>query len=707
MSRINLDFETRSRVDLKKCGAFRYADDDSTDILIVALSANGGPRVSWDLRQPVDGSPALQVLRTAIEEGWEIHAWNAPFEFAVLVYVATRQFGFPAPKPEQMRCSAAMARTAGCPSKLAKAGEFLRLPKQKDTLGDALIQKFCVPEKDGSFRQPDDPRVFTAGGMKMDGPAAFQRFVDYCIRDVEVEMDIANRLSKFALKGDVLDSFLMDMRMNARGLPVDVEALKHAHTLMGQHAGRLTAQFRELTGFNPAQNARVKEWLQERGYKGSSLDAESREKHANDEGMDDKAKEALRLVGELAFAALKKIPALLKWVQRDDHVRGAFIWCGAQKTWRWSSVGPQFQNMKKPPKWFRKFVEGAFDCLKQKVDLETFEQFYGNPYATLAFLSRYFVRFPDDNLFDIDFSQVEARILPELIECQRILDKFRRGEDIYMSVAEKLDVSRDMGKVLSLLCQFQGGWRAVLPSLSKGSKSSDARNVVKVYREENPEVVTAWKLFQDSFVKALDTPAEWVKATKHVSFGFTKSAPYPRVLMRLPSGRSIVYPYPEKKQITMALSKDKAKALEGEEPDENDKGEWLRLEGHWTTEEINERDIRPRGRSKPVDAIKSFHAWDLSFWGHIEGAKYGRVNTYGGDLLQSATQATGVDLLTYGCLQAEKEGFDPLLVVHDQAIYKALGDKELLTEAMCRVPEWFEGFPLEATLDVTRSYSKQ
>lgn len=707
MDRINLDFETRSRVDLNKCGAFRYADDDSTSILIAALSVNGGPVMSWDIRQPVKGSAALEALRKAVEGGWEIHAWNAPFEFSQLAYVATRQFGFPPPKPEQMRCSAAMARTAGCPSKLEKAGEFLRLPQQKDTMGKALILRFCVPNKDGTFLDINDLREFTAGGIRMNAPQAFQRFVDYCIRDVEVEMEIASRLSKFALKDDVLDSFLMDMRMNARGLPVDVEALKHAHNLMGQHAKRLTESFRKLTGFSPAQNKRVKEWLQERGYKGSSLDAESREKHANDDGMDANAKEALRLVGELSFAAVKKIPALLKWVQRDGCVRGAFVWCGAQKTWRWSSVGPQLQNMKKPPKWFRKFVEGAFDCLKHKVDLETLEQFYGNPYATLAFLSRYFIRFPEDNLYDIDFSQVEARILPELIECQRILDKFRRGEDIYMSVAEKLEVSRDMGKVLSLLCQFQGGWRAVLPSLSKGSKSSDARKVVKVYREENPEVVAAWKLFQDSFIKALDTPAEWVKATKHVSFGFTKSAPYPRVLMRLPSGRSIVYPHPEKKPITMALSEDKAETSDGEEPDEDDKGAWLRLDGHWTTEEINELDIRPKGRQKPVNAVKSFHAWDLSFWGHIEGAKYGRVNTYGGDLLQSATQATGVDLLTYGCLQAEKEGFDPLLVVHDQAIYKARGDKELLTEAMCRVPEWFEGFPLEATLDVTRSYSKQ
>jgi hypothetical protein len=220
-------------------------------------------------------------------------------------------------------------------------------------------------------------------------------------------------------------------------------------------------------------------------------------------------------------------------------------------------------------------------------------------------------------------------------------------------------------------------------------------------------VVDAWALFQDSFIRALDNPGQWIEATKHVSFGYTKKDPYPRMLMKLPSGRSIVYPHPAKQPITMALSEDKAKALDGEEPDENDKGEWLRIDGHWQTWEINEYDKRPKGRSKPVKATKSFHAWDLTFWGHIEGAKYGRVNTYGGDLLQSATQATGVDLLVHGCLQAEKAGFDPLLVVHDQAIFRAVGCKDTLVKAMCSVPDWFAGFPLEAQLDVTRSYSKQ
>lgn len=705
-NRINLDFETRSRVDIKKCGAFRYADDDSTEILIAALSVNGAKPIHWDIRQPIKGNAAISALRTAIEERWEIAAFNAPFEFAILAYVATRQIGLPAPVPEQMRCTAALARTAGCPSKLAKAAEFLKLPQQKDTLGGALIQKFSVPDKEGNFLQLDDPKIFTAGGIKMNAAEAFQRFVDYCVRDVEVEMEIARCLSKFKLEGEILESFLMDMRMNARGLPVDVEALEHAHALMKEHELRLNQQFRDITGFSPKQNARVKEWLQARGYKGSSLDAESREKHANDP-MSDDAKEALRLVGELSFAAVKKIPALLNWVQRDGRVRGAFIWCGAQKTWRWSSVGPQMQNMKKPPKWFRKFVEEAFQYVKQGIDLDTLQQFYGNPYATLAFLSRYFIRFPDEDLYDIDFSQVEARILPELIECQRILDKFRLGEDIYMTVAERLEVSRDMGKVISLLCQFQGGWRAVKLPLKDQITAKDARKAVKVYREENPEVVDAWALFQDSFIKALDNPGQWIAATKHVSFGYTKKGPYPRMLMKLPSGRSIVYPHPAKQPITMALSEDKAKALDGEEPDENDTGEWLRIDGHWTTWEINEYDKRPKGRSKPVNAVKSFHAWDLTFWGHIEGVRYGRVNTYGGDLLQSATQATGVDLLVQGCLHAEKAGFDPLLVVHDQAIFRAVGCKETLVKAMCHVPDWFAGFPLEAQLDVTRSYSKQ
>jgi DNA polymerase len=103
---------------------------------------------------------------------------------------------------------------------------------------------------------------------------------------------------------------------------------------------------------------------------------------------------------------------------------------------------------------------------------------------------------------------------------------------------------------------------------------------------------------------------------------------------------------------------------------------------------------------------KTFRTWEISFYGHVEGKMYGRVKTYGGDMLQSLTQGTAADLLAYGALEAEKRGFEPLLLVHDQCLATGVGDKEEFRKAMISVPPWFAGFPLDAEAETVRSYCK-
>ncbi len=689
----NLDFETRSAADLSKVGSYRYAEDDSTSVLIVGISLDRGPVETWDIRQPVEGSKALGMLRTAIEEGYEIHAWNAPFEWGILKSVCPGQLGLPIPKIEQMRCTAAVCRAAGVPPSLAKAAEFLKMPQQKDKMGKPLIQKFSVPQKKGlGFLDPESEDLVTVGGEKMTVAEAFDVFVSYCAKDVIVEMEIAEKMKDFALEGDILESFLFDMRMNDRGAPVNRKALENAQTLITQQAEKLTTEFKAITGLGPGQTARVLEWLKAGGYPGDNLQAATVAQHRDYEGMSPTVRRALQLKSELAFQAVKKVAALLDWCCKDDRVRGAFLWYGAQKTGRWTSKGPQFQNMKKPPKRIRKFIEDAFQDVLNSIDLETFQAFYGNPYEVLACLARYFVRYDNSNIYDIDYAQVEARILPELIECKRVVDLFRSGIDIYQGVADKLGGTRDEGKIISLLCQFQGGWRAVkvaMPNLP----DSECRKAVKIYREENPEMPKAWKAFQDAFVSALGTPGKWAEVTKHVRFGFTRKGAFPRMMMRLPSGRKIVYPYPEAHPITM-WKKERTTSEAITAPDggitykETVTSEWIRSKGHLNLD------------------TPHFHTHELTFYGHVKGVLYGRVNTYGGDLLQSATQGTGMDLLNHGCVVSEKRGFHPFFVVHDQVLSPAQGGLDRFIDALCTQPEWFPDFPLEADGNVAISYSK-
>lgn len=678
MNKLNLDFETRSPVDLQKCGAYKYAEHPDTEVLVIAVSVDGGPVITWDKREAVEGNAAVSALRSAVEQGTEITAFNSQFEFAILKHVCPRQFGFPAPNVNQMRCSKAVALNTGIPSSLEKAAAFLRLGDQKDPVGKALIRRFSVPREDGTFLEPDADETFTVGGKRVTTPQAFQMFVDYCHKDVVVEMAVADALKPFALKGISLEGFLMTARMNDRGVPIDVEAVRMADAMIRKHAATLSRRFKEITGLSPSQNKEALKWLKERGYKGPNLDKHSRPKFGNDPDMSADAREAVHILGEYSYAAVKKIPAYLNWAMSDGKVRGCFTWHGAGKTGRHTSQGIQLQNQKKPSKKLRPIIESAYDDLKSGIGIEDFSMLYGNPYEVIASMARYFIRFDDMEVYDSDFTSVEALILPKLIGAERILDRFRSGEDLYIPVANRLGFDRDVGKTITLAVQFEGGWRAVHKATGEKLSEKECRAAVKAVQEENPEFKPAWKKFHDTWMHALKNPGSWHEITKHVRYGYSKTRPFPRMLMELPSGRRICLPYPQADPMTMVKTV---------RPDGG--AEWTRKKGHLD-----------------LDEIEGFHTYELSYWGHIKDAVWGRVSTRGGDQLQTATQATGGDLLVLGCIEAEKRGFLPFLTVHDQVLVPARGDIADLENALCKVPDWFDGFPLQAESKKVRSYCK-
>lgn len=717
VNRLSLDFETRSRIDLKKLGGYRYAEDPSTEVLVIAVQQHGTNRVlSWDVREPIEGNAAIALLRKAIGEGWEIWAFNAAFEWVILKYVCPRQFGFPVPDINTMRCTAAVCRSAGMPPSLEKSAEFLKLPVRKDKIGHSLIQRFSVPDKKtGAFNDHTTPGEFALGGKRTTYAEAFQKFVDYCEQDVRTELAVGEAMKPYHLTGFPLAWFQLDMRLNDRGVPVDVNALKAAQRWVKEHETKLAAEFREITGLNHTQRDRVLEWFQSEGYRFDSLAVGFRERALRGSLLSDKARRALKIKGEISYAAVKKVPSMISMVMSDGRIRGSFLWCGAQKTWRWTSKTPQWQNMKKPPKWLRPIIEDAYQAMRNgTVSLEDFEFLYGPPYEVIASMSRYFVRFPDWNVLDLDFSSVEARILPFLIGADRIIHKIKTGGDIYTSTAAALgaelrqkhkvpfDIDRDTAKTIVLATQFQGGWHAVFTATGEKWDREWCETAVKIVRRENPELQAAWRSFQDAFVEALDNPNRWVKASPMVSFGYFPNAPFPRLMMRLASGRCITMPYPEKAPITMV------KLVEKDPKTGKDvKTRWDRRSGHLDEEQLTD-DIKPGDKflapNTRIDS--SFHTWELSFFGHIKDKLYGRVPTYGGNDLQSATQGTGADLLAYGAIKAEQAGFDPFFIVHDQCLTPDDGRREEFERVMCSIPKWFEGFPLEADAESVRSYQK-
>ena len=246
---LHLDYETRSAVDLKTCGAHRYAIDRTAAILLCAVSWDDSDEVLLWIHPSfrTDGMLGLDNARVEkmVAEADLVYAHNAPFESAVTAAMGPT-YPFPI-QLHQWRCTMAMARTAGLPPSLEMVAEALGLDAQKDRRGKALIKLFCEPQKDGQFV---DPR------SRVD---EWIEFGEYCRQDVRVEKAVHRELRPFELKGDVLKTFLFDLRMNQRGIPVNVDALGKAQKIIRDVQGDSTVEFNALTGINPTQREKVRE----------------------------------------------------------------------------------------------------------------------------------------------------------------------------------------------------------------------------------------------------------------------------------------------------------------------------------------------------------------------------------------------------------------------------------------------------------------
>ena len=718
MNVFHLDYETRSAADLKKYGAYRYACDPSTSIILAAICKDDGPIEIWDYTETKErNAAALELLKEAASDPTAlIYAHNAPFEISISAYHWRQTFGFAPPKIEQWRCTAALCRTVAIPSSLEKAAEFLELPAQKDKTGKAMIAKFSVPrKKDGAWytRSCDAPDR-EHNPAELASEKAWVLFRKYCQQDVEVERQIHKRLATLELKGWILDSFLMDLRMNHRGVPINVAGVVEAEKLVNAYNERVGEEFTEMTGLFHTQGVRCLEWLQAEGYPGENLQASTvaqvlTGKIIDDDGedtgervqpgwtkMSERGVRALKMKSLLSFAALKKLPAMRGAACPDDRVRGILMWHGAARTGRHSSRVLQIQNMRRPTV---KHTEQIYaEICSGKIDALDLEIEHGPPLECVASCIRHFIDPGEGKQFiDADFSQIEARVLAWLSGHDALLQAFRDGKDLYKQTAamtfgvpyEEVDKDlRFLGKVVSLACGYQGGINAfTIMARNYGAEVTPekAAEVVSAYRKNNPPIVALWKAMQMSAVEAIQNPGRWVPISPLMRFGVTRVLGYPSLVMELPSKRRIQYPKPEVRPVYKIQNKRT--------------GTWIEITA---------------SRAFDADGVKIDGVWatsEITYEGQLkQSTKWGRVTTHGGVLTENACQAVAGDFLTHGTMLAEKKGYEPCFVVHDQLITHFNPDKgdtvDGLVSELCQLPSWAPNFPLNAVGNLTDFYTK-
>lgn len=581
----HVDMETFSEIELSDVGAYRYAEDASTEILMLAIAKGNDEPMLWISPRWRNAVPGLHDIESEglISELRDnpdalVYAHNAQFERAMTMFCDS-PVAFMRERPKQWRCTAAMARRAAIPDSLEKCGEYLDLDAKKDSRGKTLIRKFSILQTAGKRK---GQRI-----LPTDEPDAFKEFGQYCLQDVRTEQAIHRALTLFELKGpSILDTFLLDIHLNDRGIPVNVPALRNARAIVDELMADRGAEFRALTKLEPTQREAVKGWLAAKGVpledmQGDTLAQKITELEAVEadplEPSDKNRTEALqclRLYSELRFAAVKKVHTMLDCANADGRVRGTLLYHGAG-TGRWSGRGMQPQNFKKPT---IKHLKGAFEMLEKGCTAEDLDLLYGQPLEVISSCIRNFIT----ATLDADYASIEARILPWVAGQEDALQRFRRGEDSYIAMAGVIynkkpkDVTpdeRQLGKAAILGAGYgMGASKFQATCEMKGITITPelAKRAIDAFRAAHPKVKSFWYDCDDAARRALAQPNRSFSAGDFVSFQCRIVAGKKFLFCRLPSGREIAYAEP-KIEVDPRETEDRRNAKNGwfDEPREN------------------------------------------------------------------------------------------------------------------------------------------
>jgi DNA polymerase len=638
---ITIDIETRSDKDISKCGVYAYTDTPYFDILLFAYSIDGQPVQVVDT---ANGEEIPEnVLAALADENVVKRAFNCNFERVCLSKYLRENY----PQyfqsysidedtvgdflnPESWHCSMIHARTLGLLLSLAEVGKVLGIEQQKMTEGKALIKFFCVPYDtiDGvpQFHSPTDY------------PDKWEIFKAYNKRDVEAELEIDRRLSRFPVPDFLWKEFYLDQEINDRGILVDMQLADKAIGLDAEAKEELTAEMKRLTGVeNPNSVYQLLDWLETQGYKSDSLGKTQVQELIKT--AKEPVKSVLQMRLQLSKSSVKKYTAMKNTACSDNRARGMFSFYGASRTGRWAGRNVQLQNL---PQNYLPDLSEARELVKYG-SFEDIQMLYDDVPDTLSQLIRTaFIPRQGMKFIVADFSAIEARVIAWLAGEEWRMKAFANGEDIYCASASKMfgvpgenGQLRQKGKISELACGFGGSVGAM--KAMGGSEMSDAelKQIVTDWRTASPHIVQLWWDVENAAIKAVRDKTETETHGIHFSYesGF--------LFIKLLSGRRLAY-------------------------------------------------VKPRiGENR-------FGGDSITYEGIGTGRKWERLETYSGKLVENIVQATARDLLFYS-MQTLSQYF---IVghIHDEMIIECPKDTKLdeICQQMARTPDWAKGLLLRA-----------
>ena len=539
---LNIDIETFSSEDLSKSGVYRYAEAPDFRVLLFGCSVNGEPVLVYDLASG-DELPA-DILSALTDESVLKCAFNASFE-RVCLSRFLRDLGLLAQgeflSPAGWRCTMIRCAYLGLPLSLANAGAVLGLDKQKLTAGKELIRFFCIPAKPSLLNDQSN-----RNGPSAD-PNRWQQFVEYNRRDVEVEMQIQERLKNHPVPDSVWKEYELDQEINDRGIRVDERLVSAAFAMDEISRAELTGELSRLTQLsNPNSVSQIRSWLTDHGSEMESLG--KKEVTAMLQDADPEIREVLILRQQLAKSSVKKYEAMRNSACMDGRVRGMFQFYGASRSGRWAGRGVQLQNL---PQNHLPDLDQARDTVLAG-DYGVVKMLYDSVPDVLSELIRTaFVPAEGKKFIVADFSAIEARVIAWLAGESWRMKVFASGGDIYCASAEQMfhvpvkkhgvnGHLRQKGKIAELALGYGGGVGALkaMGALEMGVPEEELQPLVTAWRNANPKICKLWWDVDKAVKQALREKVPVIVGPLAISF---RSG---MLFIRLPSGRSLAYVKP-------------------------------------------------------------------------------------------------------------------------------------------------------------------
>ncbi|WP_165727053.1 DNA polymerase [Streptococcus agalactiae] len=635
---LSIDLETYCEVDLRKSGVYRYAEDDSFEILLLAVSVDNEPVTVYDLTKEELPDEILQALVDDTIIKW---AFNASFERICLSNWLKKHHpellseGFLS--PNSWRCSMVWSAYLGLPLSLEGVGTVLKLKNQKLKEGGDLIRYFCLPCK------PTKVNGGRTRNFPNHAPDKWSAFIDYNKRDVEVELAIKEKLRNYPVPVFVWEEYHQDQIINDRGIGIDVDFVNAVIAIDGESKTKIQEELRKLTRLdNPNSVLQMIGWLREHGVTTDSLDKKSVKKLLKT--VDEKTAQVLKLRQQAAKSSVSKYQAMMNCVCKDGRARGMFQFYGANRTGRWAGRLVQLQNL---PQNHLPDLEEARKLFKTG-DLEATELLYNTQYTLSQLIRTAFVPSDRKKFIVCDFSAIEARVLSHLAGETWRSRVFEKGKDIYcMSASQMFGVPvekhgqnadlRQKGKIAELACGYGGAVGALkaMGAIDMGLEEQELQPLVDSWRQANPSIVLFWWDVDRAVKTAVK---EQIQTETH---GIQFEVRNGMLFITLPSGRKLAY-------------------------------------------------------VKPKMGENQFGGESVTYEGTGTAKHWERLESYGPKFVENIVQAISRDILAYSMRQLSE--FKIVGHVHDEVIIECDQDQDLeeISTLMGIAPDWMSDINLRA-----------